>query len=116
MKYKSYEGAVAFDDEANIFHGEIINTRDVITFKGSSVEELRRAFEESVDDYLEFCKERGEEAEQPFSGNLVIRINPALHRELSLKAKKAGKSLNNLIEQALSEVVDDKPPGTRRRA
>ena len=102
MKYKGYEGAVVFDDEAGIFHGEILNTRDVITFQGTSVDELKKAFEDSVDDYLAFCEQRGEEPEKPFSGNLVIRINPALHRDLSIEAKKTGKSLNNLIEQKLS--------------
>ena len=64
MKYKGYEGVVEFDDEANIFHGEISNIRDVVTFQGTTVEEIRRAFEESVEDYLAFCKERGEEPDK----------------------------------------------------
>jgi predicted HicB family RNase H-like nuclease len=55
MTYKGYEGLVEFDDEAHIFHGEVINTRDVITFQGSTVKELEKAFRDSVDDYLEFC-------------------------------------------------------------
>jgi predicted HicB family RNase H-like nuclease len=71
MKYKGYVGMVTFDDEAGIFHGEVINTRDVITFQGTCVEELRQAFIDSIDDYLAFCAERGEEPEKPFSGHLV---------------------------------------------
>jgi predicted HicB family RNase H-like nuclease len=55
MTYKGYEAKVDLDEEAGVFHGEIINTRDVITFQGTSVEELKQAFEDSVDDYLEFC-------------------------------------------------------------
>jgi len=106
MEYKGYMGKVEFDDEAGVIHGEVINTRDVITFQGTSVDELKQAFEDSVDDYLDFCKERGDEPDKPFSGNLVIRINPALHRELSVEAKKTGKSLNNLIELKLSGAVD----------
>ncbi|MEE9368903.1 MAG: type II toxin-antitoxin system HicB family antitoxin [Pontiella sp.] len=58
MEYKGYIGKVEFDDDANIFHGEIINLRDVVTFQGESVTELREAFKDSVDDYLEFCAER----------------------------------------------------------
>jgi predicted HicB family RNase H-like nuclease len=50
---------VEFDDEANIFHGEIINLRDVITFEGETVDELRTALVDSVEDYLAFCRERG---------------------------------------------------------
>jgi len=114
MKYKGYESAVIFDDEAEIFHGEVLNTRDVITFQGTSVDQLKHEFEKSVDDYLDFCKEREEEPEKPFSGNLVIRINPALHRELSLEAKKIGKSLNILIEQKLSLSTDEAESNRKR--
>ncbi|MFQ5639650.1 MAG: type II toxin-antitoxin system HicB family antitoxin, partial [bacterium] len=65
MQYKGYLARIEFDEEANIFHGEVINIRDVITFQGKSVEELKKAFEESVEDYLEFCAERNEEPERP---------------------------------------------------
>ncbi|MEA5579584.1 type II toxin-antitoxin system HicB family antitoxin [Anabaena sp. UHCC 0451] len=103
MKYKGYEAIVEFDDEADIFHGEVINIRDVITFQGSSVEELKKAFHDSVDDYLEFCQERGEEPDKPFSGKFVVRINPQLHQIITIRAKKEGKSLNSWIEKCLSE-------------
>jgi predicted RNase H-like HicB family nuclease len=68
MTYKGYEGVVEYDEEAKVFTGEVIDTRDVITFQGKSVQELERAFRESVDDYLAFCKSRNEEPEKPFSG------------------------------------------------
>ena len=61
LQYKGYAGHVEFDDETGIFHGEVLDLRDVITFQGESVEEIERAFRESIDDYLEFCKERREE-------------------------------------------------------
>jgi predicted HicB family RNase H-like nuclease len=70
--YKGYVGKVAVDLEAGILHGEVANTRDVITFQASSVDNLKRAFEESIDDYLDFCKERSEEPEKPTE--LVGRI------------------------------------------
>ena len=53
-----------------IFHGEVMNLRDVITFHGSSVKELKKAFADSVEDYLAFCKERGEEPRSPIRGSL----------------------------------------------
>jgi predicted HicB family RNase H-like nuclease len=102
MRYKGYEGSVTFDDEAEVFHGEVINTKDVITFQGSSVKELKKAFKESIDDYLAFCEERGEKPEKPFSGNLVIRIDPELHKKLAIQAKKKRQSLNTLIEERLA--------------
>jgi len=55
MRYKGYSGRVEFDEEGGVFHGEVINLRDVITFEGQSVEELRQGFEGSVEDYLAFC-------------------------------------------------------------
>ena len=58
MMYKSYEARIDYDEEAEIFHGEVINLRDVITFQGKSVKDLKQAFAESVQDYLSFCKER----------------------------------------------------------
>ena len=104
MKYKNYEAAVNFDDETEMFYGEVINTRDVITFQGKSVAELKREFKISVDVYLEFCSERNEEPDKPFSGNFVLRISPSLHHRLYLKAKQNGKSLNSLIEESLATV------------
>jgi predicted HicB family RNase H-like nuclease len=60
MKYKGYIGSVTYDDDANIFHGEVLGLRDVVTFEGESVEVLEREFKASVDDYLESCRARGE--------------------------------------------------------
>ncbi len=65
MEYKGYLGQAQFDDEANIFHGEVINIRDVITFQGRSVEELQQTLADSIEDYLAFCAELGEEPERP---------------------------------------------------
>ncbi len=103
MKHKGYEGIVTYDEEADILHGEVINTRDVITFQGTSLPELKKAFKESVEDYLAFCKERGEEPDKPFTGNFVVRISPDLHRQLYADAKREGKSLNALVEERLAE-------------
>jgi len=102
MKYKNYEAAIDFDPDIEMFHGVVINTRDVITFYGKSVAELKKEFKNSVEDYLAFCKERSEEPDKPFSGNLMLRITPSLHQRLYSKAKKSGKSLNSLIEESLA--------------
>lgn len=58
MKYKGYTGHVEYDDEAKIFHGEVLGIKDVVTFQGTTVDEIEQAFKDSVDDYLAFCKER----------------------------------------------------------
>ena len=105
MEYKGYFAKVEFDDEANIFHGEIINLRDVITFEGETVDELRTALVDSVEDYLAFCKERGEEPDKPYSGRFLVRVEPELHKTLVIQARKNGKSLNTLVHDALLKEV-----------
>ena len=101
MDYKGYIGNVVFDDDANIFHGEVINLRDVVTFQGASVAQLRKAFRDSVDDYLEFCAERGESPEKPYSGKFMVRIEPELHKSVAMHAKVAHKSLNSWVHDTL---------------
>jgi len=105
MEYRGYIGRIEFDDEAGLFHGEVVNTRDVITFQGRSVAELKKAFRESVDDYLAFCTERGEEPDKPFSGQFVTRIPPELHRRVNLAATLAGQSLNAWVAEQLQSAV-----------
>jgi len=101
MKYKGYVGQVTYDDDAKIFHGEIIGLKDVITFQGTTVSELEKAFQDSVDDYLTWCKERGEQPEKSFSGNLRIRITSEDHARLAHEASLRGKSLNSWINEKL---------------
>lgn len=105
MEYKGYIARVEFDDTADIFHGEVINLRDVITFQGQSVEELREAFQESVDDYLDFCAERGESPEKPYSGKFTLRIEPELHKAVATRAQLTNKSLNAWVHDALASVL-----------
>lgn len=106
MEYKGYYAQVVFDEDANIFHGEVINLRDVITFEGETVDELRQAFQDSVDDYLEFCAARGETPEKPYSGKLMVRVDPELHKRVAIEARKRGVSINSLIGEALSRTID----------
>jgi len=107
MEYKGYFAKVEFDDEANTFHGEVINLRDVITFEGETVDELRKAFNDSVEDYLAFCAERGEDPEKPYSGKFLVRVGPGLHKTLVIQARKNGKSLNTWVHDALHKIVKD---------
>ena len=99
LEYQGYTGHVEFDDEAGLFHGEVLQTRDVITFQGTSVEDLAQAFGDSVGDYLEFCRERNEEPDKPFSGRMMLRLPPELHRHAYVQ----GKSLNQWIADKLRQ-------------
>jgi predicted HicB family RNase H-like nuclease len=104
MKYKGYIGHVEYDDEAKIFHGEVVGLRDIITFQGKSVKELEQAFQESVNDYLAWCKERGEKPERTFSGTFNLRIPPELHAKLAFQAKTMGLSLNAYVAEKLRAI------------
>lgn len=101
LHYKGYSGTVDLDPEAAVFHGEVLDLRDVVTFEGRSVEDVERAFRDSIDDYLEMCAERGEQPDRPFSGRLMVRLSPNLHRELYVRARAEGKSLNRWISDRL---------------
>lgn len=106
LQYKGYIGMASVDTEENILYGEVVNTRDVITFQGTCVEELKQAFIDSIEDYLDFCRERGEEPEKPFSGKLILRMPPKTHQKVYLKARQAGISLNEWINRAVETVLE----------
>jgi predicted HicB family RNase H-like nuclease len=105
MKHKSYTGTVWFDDEAEIFSGEVLGIRDVVTFQGKTVVELKKAFKESVDDYLDFCAERGETPDKPFSGQFPLRATAEDHRVFSLAAAREHKSLNAWAVEKLKKAA-----------
>lgn len=105
MEYKGYIGKIEIDDEAGILHGEVLGIRDVVTFQGKTVAAARKAFRESVDDYLAFCADRGEEPNRPMSGQFVVRVDPFLHSRAAAFAEAQGKSLNALVSEALKEKI-----------
>lgn len=116
MQYKGYSGKVEFDAEAGILHGEVLGIRDVVTFQGKSVAEVEEAFRESVDDYLTFCKQRGEQPDKPCSGQFVVRINSELHRKASILAEAEGQSLNSIVSEAIAMRVGQAQPQRKHRA
>ena len=108
MEYKGYIGKVEIDEEAGVLHGDVINIRDIITFEGATVDDVQKAFRESVDDYLEFCAQRGESPEKPFSGKFVVRLPTELHRKAYIEAKLADKSLNSWVTEVLQAVLQNR--------
>ena len=102
MEYRGYTGIVEFDPSIDMFHGRVIGLQDVVTFEGRSVDELRAAMAESVEDYLELCAEAGREPERPFRGEFLVRTTPELHRAVSTAAEAAGVSLNAWVQRVLA--------------
>jgi len=108
MEHKGYyAGKVTFDDDAGIFHGEVVGTRDIITFQGQSAAQLKKAFKDSVNDYLAFCSERGREPEKAFSGRFLLRIGPEEHRMVSAAAQSSGVSINAWIAHTIQQKAEE---------
>ncbi len=102
LKYKGYLGSVEVSLEDKCLHGKLLHVRDVVSYEGDTVEELRCAFQGAVDDYLETCAELKRDPQKPFSGTFNVRVGPDLHREAAIRAEINGVSLNDLVRAALS--------------
>jgi len=111
MKYKIYYGSVHYSDEDKIFYGKVEFIRALVSYEGTDVKSLRKAFEEAVDDYIQTCKEQGKEAEHPFKGSFNVRVGSNLHQKVAIEAMKKGLTLNKYIVDVL-----EKETGKRRTA
>jgi predicted HicB family RNase H-like nuclease len=114
IEYKGYTGVFEFDESIGAFHGHVLGIKDTVTFVGSSVEELKLALADSVEDYLELCAENGEEPDRPYRGDFVVRASPELHRAVAARAAASGMSMNAWIVSELETAVTKKRPVARR--
>ncbi|MCG8293516.1 MULTISPECIES: type II toxin-antitoxin system HicB family antitoxin [Pseudomonas] len=105
MNYRGYSARIEYSDEDQLLIGHIAGIRDVIGFHGESVAELRQAFEEAVDDYLDTCERLGREPQKAYSGKLSLRLEPALHASVAAKAELAQKSINQWVSDILSQAA-----------
>lgn len=103
MTYKNYPARIEYSEEDGCFVGHIVGINDVVGFHGETVAELRAAFEEAVDDYLETCARLGRAPQKPYSGNLMLRIPPDVHAAVAAAAEVSGKSINQWAAEALAE-------------
>ena len=103
MTYNGYAARIYYSDEDGLFVGRLAGIRDIVGFHGSSVRELKKAFKEAVDDYLAFCKQEGVPPRRPYSGRLMLRIEPELHAKIAAKAEIENIPINRLIKQTLEQ-------------
>lgn len=106
MTYKGYSARIEYDDEDEIFFGRLAGIRDGVSFHADTVAELKAAFHEAVDDYIETCAKIGKSPQKPYSGNLMLRVDPAVHSKVALAAEIAGKSLNQWGEEVLRAAAE----------
>ena len=106
IQCEGYTGVFEFDVNTESFHGRVIGLRDVVTFEGRSVRELKKAMGESISDYLELCREIGKEPDRPYRGEFLVRTTPEVHRAVAMEAQGSGQSLNAWVEAALLSRVE----------
>ena len=102
MRDKGYSARIEYSDEDGCFVGRVAGVRDLLTFHGESVDEVRQAFEEALDFYLETSAERGEMPNKPYSGKLLLRVAPEVHAAVATAAEVSGKSINQWAAERLS--------------
>ena len=106
MQYKGYSAIVRYSAEDECLVGHITGINDIVGFHGDSVEEIRKAFEEAVDFYMDSCAKMGHEPNKPYSGRVTLRLPPELHAKLAVKAEMEGRSLNNWMVTTLNKAVE----------
>ena len=105
MTYKGYSARIEYDDEDGTFIGRLAGIRDGVGFHADTVEALRDAFHEAVEDYIETCAKIGKEPQKAFSGQVMFRVDPEVHRKAALAAELSGKSLNQWAEEVLKRAA-----------
>jgi predicted HicB family RNase H-like nuclease len=105
MTYNGYFGSVHYNDTDSIFYGKLEFIRAIVSYEGTDVDSLRRAFRKAVDDYLDFCREKGKPPEKPFKGTFNVRLSPDLHQRLSEKAINENMTLNAYIKTVLEKAT-----------
>jgi len=101
MTQGGFHARIDYDEDTDLFRGEILGLTGGADFYGSSPEELRREFRKSLDVFLEVCREKGIEPRRQYSGKFNLRISPQLHEQLALRAQASDKSLNAFAQEAL---------------
>ena len=108
MNFKGYTARVEYDERDDVFVGRILGIRNIISFHGETVAQLRAEFELAVKDYVTDCKQRGISPEKPASGKLLLRAPQEVHGRALIAAQAAqaaGKSLNQWATEALQQAA-----------
>ncbi|MBQ8505976.1 MAG: type II toxin-antitoxin system HicB family antitoxin [Clostridia bacterium] len=105
MEYRGYIGSIEFSEEDCLLFGKVQGIRALISYEGTTAQELVEDFHGAVEDYLAMCEERGEAPEKAYKGSFNVRISPQLHQQAAVYAISQQISLNSLVETALRSYV-----------
>lgn len=110
LKYKRFIGSVHFAPEDRIFYGKVEGVNDLITFEGSTVDELENGFKYMVDEHIKDCDKNNTPVEKSYKGNLYIRLSPEVHKKAAYNASLKGISLNQYINDAIKKEIASSDP------
>ncbi len=108
LEYKGYLGTVEYSSEDELMFGKVQFVDSLLAYDGKSIDEIKRAFHETVDSYLGFCKEIGKSPEKSFNGGFNVRVGRELHKKVAKEAFAQGLGLNEFIVKALESAIDNK--------
>ena len=108
LSYKGYSARIEFDAEDEIFFGKLAGITDGVGFHADTVEGLKAAFHEAVDDYIETCATVGKDPQKPYSGKMMLRVDPEVHAQAAKAAELSGKSLNQWAAEVLAKAAGSK--------
>jgi predicted HicB family RNase H-like nuclease len=102
LEHKGYYGSIEASVEDDILFGKIEFIAALVNYEGETVQALKAAFEEAVDDYLATCQAKDYAPEVPCKGSFNVRVGHDLHLAAAVKAKELGISLNDFVRNAIS--------------
>jgi predicted HicB family RNase H-like nuclease len=108
LQYKDYIASLQYSSEDEVFYGKILGIDDLVSFEGASVKELKKAFQEAVEDYIETCKELGKEPNKTYKGTFNVRVGTDTHRDAAIYAAMHNISLNDFVKTAIDFALINK--------
>ena len=110
LNYQDYTATITYSAEDEVFFGKVIGLNDLILFEGTSVAELKQAFAEAIEDYLETCKNLGKSPDKAYRGSFNVRVPASLHKRAALVASQHQVTLNDFVKTALAYAVENDLP------
>lgn len=102
MTIDGQKAVIQYDPDIEMFRGEFLNLSGGADFYASDIDGLKREGRQSLKVYLDMCREKGIEPYKSYSGRFNVRMSPDLHAAIVCKAAAQGKSLNDLIVEAVT--------------
>jgi predicted HicB family RNase H-like nuclease len=108
LEYRGYSGSIEYSAPDNCLFGKVIglSKETCITYEGNTASELYEDFKGAIDDYLEYCRDKGVKPKKAYSGTLNLRIPSEIHCRVAMLAKESGTSINAFIRDSIEQRLE----------